>query len=165
MAGITAFPLTVETQTILQSAVPAGATCTIWFLKDTVSAHSITGELFCGGARRGVGSDVSNRPEAQASLAGYPDSANRGYNSLEECNEAWQALCVLGIHPHPVDPAFLRPPSPSASTFVNTSPRKSRADIASVVKRDGTAASGSTTKREATRTRSPEANAQLLADL
>ncbi|KAJ7793232.1 hypothetical protein B0H13DRAFT_1935517, partial [Mycena leptocephala] len=87
-----------------------------------------------------------NWPEAQASLAGYPDSANRGYNSLEECNEALQAF-------------------PGASTFVNTSLRKSRADIASIVKCDWTAASGSTTKREATRTRSPEANAQLLADL
>ncbi|KAJ7795034.1 hypothetical protein B0H14DRAFT_3496425 [Mycena olivaceomarginata] len=43
-----------------------------------------------------------------------PDNSYRGYNTVEECIEGWQALCRWGIHPHPVDPAHA----------VNTSPRK-----------------------------------------
>ncbi|KAJ7665758.1 hypothetical protein B0H17DRAFT_1210765 [Mycena rosella] len=65
-------------------------------------------------------------PEAKASLSGFSGSGNRGYHSEEECIDGgWQQMCVLGIHPHPVDPAFLTPPSPSASSIVNVSPRKS----------------------------------------
>ncbi|KAJ7127926.1 hypothetical protein C8R44DRAFT_733329 [Mycena epipterygia] len=105
-------------------------------------------------------------PEAKASLTGYPGSGNRGYHSEDECITTWQAMCVLGIHPHPVDPAFLTPPSPSASTFVNVSPRKS-------VKREGTPSGsgmrGSPVKREGKREGTPSGstagNAQVLADL
>ncbi|KAJ7776706.1 hypothetical protein B0H14DRAFT_2562358 [Mycena olivaceomarginata] len=52
--------------------------------------------------------------EAKASISGFPDNSYRGYNSVEECIDGWQALCRWGIHPHPVDPAH----------GVNTSPRK-----------------------------------------
>jgi hypothetical protein len=38
-------------------------------------------------------------------MTGYPGSDNKGFNTREECVEAWQALCPLGVHPHPVDPA------------------------------------------------------------
>ncbi|KAJ7021700.1 hypothetical protein C8F04DRAFT_1195172 [Mycena alexandri] len=70
-------------------------------------------------------------PAAKASLSGYPDSSNAGYHSLEECVEAWQRLCPLGIHPHPVDPAAQLGKTPGTATnFVNTSPRK--------IKREGT---------------------------
>jgi hypothetical protein len=37
----------------------------------------------------------------------------------------WQRLCLLGVHPHPVDPAGFDLPSASAAAFANTSPRKS----------------------------------------
>ncbi|KAJ7062412.1 hypothetical protein B0H15DRAFT_958826 [Mycena belliarum] len=45
--------------------------------------------------------------EAQASLVGYPGNANRGFYSVEDATDAWQGMCTLGVHPHPVDPAFL----------------------------------------------------------
>ncbi|KAJ7853403.1 hypothetical protein B0H13DRAFT_1904079 [Mycena leptocephala] len=67
------------------------------------------------------------RPQAQASLTGFPECANRGYHSITECINTWQGLCVLGIHPHPVDPEFTGTPSANAAAFVNTSPRKLRA--------------------------------------
>ncbi|KAJ7910756.1 hypothetical protein B0H13DRAFT_1876474 [Mycena leptocephala] len=100
--------------------------------------------------------------EAKASLTGFPDSSNRGCNSEEECVVAWQKLCCLGIHLHPVDPAFVTVPTASASAFVNTSPRKSgnRPSSAVVVKRRG-----SLVKRETTPRPSGNGNAQLLADL
>ncbi|KAJ7851697.1 hypothetical protein B0H13DRAFT_1904987 [Mycena leptocephala] len=106
-----------------------------------------------------------NWVEAQASLDGYPGSGNRGFHSEDECVDAWQGLCVRGVHPHPVDLAFLRPPSPGASTFVNTSPRKSRSTPPSPVKPSGTSAATASKKREGTPVRSPQADAQLLADL
>ncbi|KAJ6463638.1 hypothetical protein C8R47DRAFT_1079922 [Mycena vitilis] len=82
------------------------------------------------------------REEAKASLSGYPDSANRGYDTKEECIDAWQKLCVLGIHPHPVDPAYLSLPSARASVFVNTSPRKSRVSIIKPKAEDSVSAKG-----------------------
>ncbi|KAJ6455535.1 hypothetical protein C8R47DRAFT_1082757, partial [Mycena vitilis] len=99
-----------------------------------------------------------NWVEAQASLTGYPHSGNRGFNSVPECVDAWQGLCVLGIHPHPVDPLFMRPPSPGATIFVNSTPRRSthrREPSRSPIKaeqQDGTP------RRDA-------GNPQLLADL
>ncbi|KAJ7838423.1 hypothetical protein B0H13DRAFT_2367448 [Mycena leptocephala] len=103
--------------------------------------------------------------EAQASLDGYPGSGNRGFHTEAECVEAWQGLCVLGVHPHPVDPVFLRPPSPGAATFLNTSLRKSRVPPPSPVKQEGTSATTASKKREGTPVRSSPADAQLLADL
>ncbi|KAJ7713235.1 hypothetical protein B0H16DRAFT_1743563 [Mycena metata] len=47
--------------------------------------------------------------EAKASLTGYPDSSNRGYDSVEDCVDARQRLCTLGVHPHLVDPIFASP--------------------------------------------------------
>ncbi|KAJ6469661.1 hypothetical protein C8R47DRAFT_1078031 [Mycena vitilis] len=102
--------------------------------------------------------------EAKASLSGYPDSGNRGFNSIDECIDAWQKLCVLGIHPHPVDPDFLSVPDESASAFVNTSPRKSRTLRAPT--RDASSASASTkVERLAAPTRTASEKAQVLADL
>ncbi|KAJ7802392.1 hypothetical protein B0H13DRAFT_1931914, partial [Mycena leptocephala] len=100
--------------------------------------------------------------EAKASLTGFPDGSNRRYDSKDECIAAWQTLCPLGIHPHPVDPKLLTLPTASASAFVNTSPRKSahRAGNSGVLKQ-GT----SPVKREATPGPSGEGNAKLLADL
>ncbi|KAJ6461940.1 hypothetical protein C8R47DRAFT_1225738 [Mycena vitilis] len=87
----------------------------------------------------------TNWIEAKASITGFPDSANCGYYSVDDCVVAWQAICDLGLHPHPVAPAFVRHPNASASSFVNTSPRKSAHNkMASpsrgpfVVKREGT---------------------------
>ncbi|KAJ7605671.1 hypothetical protein DFH06DRAFT_1348523 [Mycena polygramma] len=104
--------------------------------------------------------------EAKASLSGYPDSGNCGCNSIEECVEIWQRLCVLGIHPHPVDPAFLRPPSSSAAAFVNTTPRKMAAHgRTSPIKKEGTPVRTAQPKREGTPSASVDSSAQLLADL
>ncbi|KAJ7863654.1 hypothetical protein B0H14DRAFT_3607323 [Mycena olivaceomarginata] len=78
--------------------------------------------LVAQGRRVGI---FDNWVEAKASLTGFPDHSNQGCHTEEECIEVWQRLCVLGVHPHPVDPAFFSPPSVSASALVNTSPRKS----------------------------------------
>ncbi|KAJ7825975.1 hypothetical protein B0H14DRAFT_3088526 [Mycena olivaceomarginata] len=107
------------------------------------------------------------RVEAKASLARYPDSSNQGCDTEEECIEVWQCLCVLGVHPHPTDPAFFAPPAESASAFVNTSPRKSRAFASPSGKREASPVKGERTdvvKREETPRRTP-ATPELLADL
>ncbi|KAJ7300715.1 hypothetical protein DFH08DRAFT_979371 [Mycena albidolilacea] len=44
--------------------------------------------------------------ETQASVSGYLNNSFRGYNSMEDCINAWQALCRLGMHPHKVDPQY-----------------------------------------------------------
>ncbi|KAJ6483480.1 hypothetical protein C8R47DRAFT_1073270 [Mycena vitilis] len=105
-----------------------------------------------------------SRLEAKASLAGFPDSSNRGYHSLDELIAAWQRMCLLGIHPHPVDPAFLKTPSAQASAFVNTSPRKMghRAGFGESVSRGGKEGSF---KREGTPSRTAAESAEILADL
>ncbi|KAJ7429265.1 hypothetical protein B0H11DRAFT_1945400 [Mycena galericulata] len=95
--------------------------------------------------------------EAKASLSGYPDNSNQGCNTEEECIEAWQRLCILGVHPHPVDPAFLTLPSNGAAAFVNTSPRKSTRPSASTPKLD--------TKQSPVKRETTPGNTQLLADL
>jgi hypothetical protein len=106
------------------------------------------------------------RLEAQTSLTGYPDSANRGYHSVSECIEAWQALCPLGIHPHPIDPAFARTPSASAVQFVNTSLQKGKT-APGLPKREERAEAPMvpTPRREGGGSGSAEDKAQVLADL
>ncbi|KAJ7666195.1 hypothetical protein DFH06DRAFT_1323325 [Mycena polygramma] len=120
------------------STVPkkgGGGTLSIWSPKDTGWGLLTTGEI-----------------EAKASLTGYPHSGNRGFNSVPDYG------CVLGIHPHPVDPLFMRPPSPGATIFVNSTPRRSthrREPSRSPIKaeqQDGTPRRGA-------------GNPQLLADL
>ncbi|KAJ7310094.1 hypothetical protein DFH08DRAFT_823132 [Mycena albidolilacea] len=44
---------------------------------------------------------------AKASLTGIPGSSNKGFHIIEECIVKWQTRCPLGVHPHPVDPAYL----------------------------------------------------------
>ncbi|KAJ6522919.1 hypothetical protein DFH09DRAFT_1421274 [Mycena vulgaris] len=85
----------------------------------------------------------SNWAEAKTSLSGFPESGNQGYHSEDEAIDAWQAMCMLGVHPHPVDPAFVRALSASASALVNTSPWKSelRQGAGSHVKREDPSAS------------------------
>ncbi|KAJ7119396.1 hypothetical protein C8R46DRAFT_1238672 [Mycena filopes] len=95
---------------------------------DAVPAKGKSGyplHLVAQGHKVGI---FDNWLEAKTSLAGFPDSSNRGYNTIDECVEAWQQLCLLGIHPHPVDPARLEPAAipPGTAGFVNTSPRKRR---------------------------------------
>ncbi|KAJ7121766.1 hypothetical protein C8R43DRAFT_959544 [Mycena crocata] len=66
-----------------------------------------------------------NWGEAKTSVAGYPDAGHRGYDTPEQCIDAWQKMCTWGVHPHPVDPAtVVSTPSKSAARFVNTAPRK-----------------------------------------
>ncbi|KAJ7429606.1 hypothetical protein B0H11DRAFT_1944507 [Mycena galericulata] len=105
----------------------------------------------------------NNWLHAKASLVGYPDASNQGFNSEEECIEAWQELCPLGIHPHPVDPEYLAIPSASAAGFVNMSPRKSSAKPRSGGR--GTKHEGSPVKREGTPAAPNEDRKQVLADL
>ncbi|KAJ7683286.1 hypothetical protein B0H14DRAFT_3535284 [Mycena olivaceomarginata] len=106
--------------------------------------------LVCQGHVVGV---FDNWVEAKASLARYPDSSNQGCDTEEECIEVWQRLCVLGVHPHPTDPAFFAPPAESASAFVNTSPCKSRAIASPSSNREASPVKGERTdvvKREET---------------
>ncbi|KAJ7678416.1 hypothetical protein B0H14DRAFT_2655926 [Mycena olivaceomarginata] len=104
--------------------------------------------------------------EANASLTGYPDASNQGCNTEEECIEVWQRLCVLGVHPHPVDPSFFQPPSEGASAFVNLSPRKSHASGSANVKPEHSPVKRDTGKAkvEGIPAHAP-ATPELLADL
>ncbi|KAJ7038478.1 hypothetical protein C8F04DRAFT_1256083 [Mycena alexandri] len=43
---------------------------------------------------------------AKISLTGYAGSGNKGFDTIGECVEAWQSMCPLGVHPHPVDPGY-----------------------------------------------------------
>ncbi|KAJ7810497.1 hypothetical protein B0H14DRAFT_3480547 [Mycena olivaceomarginata] len=38
---------------------------------------------------------------ADASLSGYPGSGNKGFHTIEECIDAWQTMCPLGLHSTP----------------------------------------------------------------
>ncbi|KAJ7795071.1 hypothetical protein B0H14DRAFT_3555836 [Mycena olivaceomarginata] len=125
---------------------------------------------YCLPPFRGDPSHPSPRPvEAKASLTGFPDHSNQGCHTEEECIEVWQRLCVLGVHPHPVNPAFFSPPSVSASALVNTSPRKSaRPSGVTTVKHGDSPTKGqppSPIKREGTSSRGGAATAELLRDL
>ncbi|KAJ7782427.1 hypothetical protein DFH07DRAFT_949231 [Mycena maculata] len=50
-----------------------------------------------------------NWPEAKASITNYLDGSHQGCYSEEECIDVWQRLCMLGIHPHAVDPVYAPP--------------------------------------------------------
>ncbi|KAJ7066862.1 hypothetical protein B0H15DRAFT_807550 [Mycena belliarum] len=86
--------------------------------------------------------------EAQLSLSGYPNNANQGFHSLDDAIDAWQGLCALGMHPHPVDPAILGVAEPAAEMVATEetpkraeSPRMKRACERKVVR-------GTTAKEE-----------------
>ncbi|KAJ7720205.1 hypothetical protein DFH07DRAFT_784451, partial [Mycena maculata] len=99
-----------------------------------------------------------NWPEAKASITGYLDCSHQGCYSEEECIEVWQRLCVLGVHPHAVDPTYAPPCAASMSGFVNTSPRKTRGVVPG-------SASASPVKKEGGSGRPASSDPQLLADL
>ncbi|KAJ7074819.1 hypothetical protein B0H15DRAFT_806620 [Mycena belliarum] len=42
----------------------------------------------------------------QEMVQGYSGAAHRGHASVPDCIEEWQRHCILGAHPHPVDPAL-----------------------------------------------------------
>ncbi|KAJ7076250.1 hypothetical protein B0H15DRAFT_955776 [Mycena belliarum] len=98
----------------------------------------------------------NNWAEAKASISGYPDSENQGFDSEEEGINTWQLLCILGMHPHPVDPAFTAQPSARAVNISpeNLSPQKS-------AHKSARAPALTPIKREAPATE----NMQVLADL
>ncbi|KAJ7718492.1 hypothetical protein DFH07DRAFT_973280 [Mycena maculata] len=95
--------------------------------------------------------------ETKVSITGYHDNSYQGCHTEQECVEVWQRLCVLGVHPHPVDPVFMTPPSASAAQFVNVSPRKSAQTAGSPVKKE--------VKKEGASRRVPPSDPQVLADL
>ncbi|KAJ7475544.1 hypothetical protein B0H11DRAFT_1917721 [Mycena galericulata] len=97
--------------------------------------------------------------QAKASITGFPDYSHQGCSSEEEAIDVWQRLCVLGIHPHPVDPAFAISPSASAARFVDTSPRKRPAKSTSA------SAHKSFKQEGAGDSPAAAANLKLLADL
>ncbi|KAJ6530770.1 hypothetical protein B0H19DRAFT_1082481 [Mycena capillaripes] len=43
----------------------------------------------------------------KAVVDGYPSGAQRGHQTMKSCVAEWQQHCVLGVHPHPMDPALL----------------------------------------------------------
>jgi hypothetical protein len=77
---------------------------------------------------------LSPRSAAKASLTGFPGSSNKGFHTIEECIVEWQTMCPLGVHPHPVDPAYLDhtpppprvPPAPPAPSAPTTAPVRSK---------------------------------------
>ncbi|KAJ6451079.1 hypothetical protein C8R45DRAFT_1113801 [Mycena sanguinolenta] len=44
----------------------------------------------------------------KAMITGFRNGAYRGHYSVEGCIREWQLHCVLGVHPHPVDPQLAR---------------------------------------------------------
>ncbi|KAJ7148604.1 hypothetical protein C8R46DRAFT_1044679 [Mycena filopes] len=100
-----------------------------------------------------------NWVEAKASLTGYPDSSNRGYDTVEECIEAWQALCRLGIHPHPADPApaLASAPPTSATSTSSTSSSTSTASTSTSLRdsKQPRPATGGRTRRANTKSPPP----------
>ncbi|KAJ7354690.1 hypothetical protein DFH08DRAFT_804560 [Mycena albidolilacea] len=93
----------------------------------------------------------ANWLEAKSSLTGYPDNANLGFNTFN--------LCVLGLYPHPIDPALLEIPSASVSRGVNMLPRGSSTRPKTPM------TSKCPVKREAMPGRSGDNSAQVLTDL
>jgi hypothetical protein len=61
------------------------------------------------------------RSAAKTSLTGYPGSSNKGFSTIEECIDAWQALCPLGVHLHPPQPSMVVSTRGGTSAGVNTS--------------------------------------------
>ncbi|KAJ7847178.1 hypothetical protein B0H13DRAFT_2362603 [Mycena leptocephala] len=62
---------------------------------------------------------------AHASVTGYPAAGNKGFNTLNECTEAWQKMCPLGVHPHPVEPVLREHAGATVSAVAETPPPKS----------------------------------------
>ncbi|KAJ7660087.1 hypothetical protein DFH06DRAFT_1130000, partial [Mycena polygramma] len=60
---------------------------------------------------------------AKTSLTGYPGSGNKGFDTIPECIDYWQAMCPLGIHPHPVDPVLSAPQPPDDSSTGSSKPK------------------------------------------
>lgn len=50
--------------------------------------------------------------------AGHAAGAYHGHNNVDECIVEWQRHCVLGIHPHPADPAWQAAPPVSPKKLV-----------------------------------------------
>ncbi|KAJ7780553.1 hypothetical protein DFH07DRAFT_765086 [Mycena maculata] len=46
----------------------------------------------------------------KAAVVGFEGSSHKGYRTRGECVDAWQSMCRLGVHPHQVDPAYIRAP-------------------------------------------------------
>jgi hypothetical protein len=64
------------------------------------------------------------RSAAHTSVTGYPAAGHKGFNTLKECTEAWQQMCPLGVHPHPVEPVLQEHAGATVSA-VETPPPKS----------------------------------------
>ncbi|KAJ7888646.1 hypothetical protein B0H14DRAFT_3430053 [Mycena olivaceomarginata] len=46
----------------------------------------------------------------EAMVSGYPSGAQRGHHTMQGCIAEWQQHCLLGVHPHPADPAHVAHP-------------------------------------------------------
>jgi hypothetical protein len=57
-------------------------------------------------------------------VSGYPGAGNKGFHTVEECINAWQTMCPLGVHPHPVEPTTPLPVEPTVPVKVEE-PRSS----------------------------------------
>jgi hypothetical protein len=45
-----------------------------------------------------------SRTVVKAMVSGHPSGAQRGHQTMRGCIAEWQEHCVLGVHPHPVEP-------------------------------------------------------------
>ncbi|KAJ7439915.1 hypothetical protein B0H11DRAFT_1934144 [Mycena galericulata] len=50
---------------------------------------------------------------AKSMVDGYPQGSQSGHRTREGCVREWQEHCMLGVHPHPVDPRCISPASPT----------------------------------------------------
>ncbi|KAJ6579044.1 hypothetical protein DFH09DRAFT_1077343 [Mycena vulgaris] len=95
---------------------------------------------------------------AKASLTGYPGSANQGFHTEDECIDAWQAMCGLGIHPHAVDPGSASasaavPPKSPALSEQGAQKRRGKGEIAASQVSSHRGADSASASRDAPRTR------------
>ncbi|KAJ7433905.1 hypothetical protein B0H11DRAFT_2258995 [Mycena galericulata] len=61
---------------------------------------------------------------AKSMVDGFPQGAQSGHQTRAGCVREWQQHCVLGVHPHPVDPRRAGSAAGSASASLTQTPRR-----------------------------------------
>ncbi|KAJ7460128.1 hypothetical protein B0H11DRAFT_2242352 [Mycena galericulata] len=61
---------------------------------------------------------------AKSMVDGFPQGAQSGHQTRGGCVQEWQEHCVLGVHPHPVDPRRAGSAAASSSASLTQTPRR-----------------------------------------
>jgi hypothetical protein len=68
-------------------------------------------------------------------VTGYPSNGHKGHHSYAGCVREWQQLCLLGVHPHPVDPASVAKPEDDTRPYEKGKERQARQASVSAARR------------------------------